>query len=89
MQEVWSEWSDTAQVRLLETRDIELLFDTDKYDKNMKCFVKTNDKDVAERFMQKYGVKIGSQYFIEKDKFLEIIRKTGDLLADDKEKMDF
>lgn len=84
MQEVWSEWSDKAEVELLDTRGVAMLFDTEEYDRSQEHFVKTNDADVAEKFMQKYGAKVGNQYFIEKDKFIEIIRKTGDILEDKK-----
>lgn len=83
---VYNEWEDTLEVKLLDVEDIERLFNDKKYNCELERYISSNDSNVAERFLQKYGVKVGSQYFIEYSRFLEIIRQTGNLLEEDNEK---
>lgn len=79
---VYNEWEDTLEVKLLDVEDIERLFNNKKYNCEQGRYIATNDSDVAERFMQKYGIKVGNQYFIEFSRLLEIIKQTGNLLED-------
>jgi len=69
MTEVWNDFLGCPEIILLEESDVENLF---------------YKEDMAEKFMQKYGAKVGSQYYIEKEKFLQIIRQAGNILADEK-----
>ncbi len=79
MQEIWSEYSDKPTIELLVQEDVKELFNTKNYDFEQGKYILTNYNYIAEKFMKKYGIKVGNQYFIEKDRFLNIIRQTGEL----------
>jgi hypothetical protein len=77
MQEIYSEWNDKSVIGMLEIQDVEELLHCEKYDIDMQDYIKN---DLALQFMKTYGTKIGQEYFIEKEKFLELVRKGGELL---------
>lgn len=79
MQEIWSEYSDKPTIELLVQEDVKELFNTKNYDFEQRKYIFTNPDYIPEKFMKKYGIKVGSQYFIEKERFLKIIRQTGEL----------
>ena len=79
MQEILSNRKNKPTIQLLTTEDVKNLLYVAKTDLQQKENSFKNPYAIAEKFMKKYGIKIGDEYFIEKGRFLEIVRQTGEL----------